>query len=131
MRSHGVTGFPDPQQAGNGVELTLKKGSGPTPDSPVFQKAQSACRKYQPGGGKPQQLSPQMQQQMIRYAQCIRTHGVPNFADPQFSGGGVRMQFKGTGPGNPGFERAQRACQSILPGAKGGGGVQLSTGPGK
>jgi hypothetical protein len=72
-----------------------------------------------------------MQQQMIRYAQCIRTHGVPNFPDPDFTGGGVRMKFGGVGPGNPGFDRAQRACQSILPGAKGGGGVQLSTGPGK
>jgi hypothetical protein len=130
MRSHGVKDFPDPQtHAGGGISLTIKKGANTlSPDSPVFKAAQSACRKYAPNGGKGPQLSPAQQQQFLRYAQCIRTHGVPNFPDPDFSGGGVRMKFVGVGPGSPGFDRAQRACQSLLPGANGkGGGFGFST----
>ncbi|HEY1777679.1 MAG TPA: hypothetical protein VGG41_16090 [Solirubrobacteraceae bacterium] len=46
MRSHGVTGFPDPQfQAGGGISIRLKAGPGTTldPQSPIFQRAQKAC----------------------------------------------------------------------------------------
>jgi len=46
MRSHGVTGFPDPQfHAGGGVSISIKGGQGTTldPQSPIFQRAQKAC----------------------------------------------------------------------------------------
>jgi hypothetical protein len=47
----------------------------------------------------------------------MRSHGVPNFPDPQFGGGGVRIQIGGAGgidPNAPAFKSAQQACQSIL-----------------
>jgi hypothetical protein len=57
----------------------------------------------------------------------MRTHGVPNFPDPTFSDGGVRMKLKAGGangidPESPQFRAAQKACQSIAPGGKGGPG---------
>jgi hypothetical protein len=136
MRAHGLKDFPDPQtQSGGGISLSIKKGASSDldPNSPTFRSASNACKKYAPNGGKAKPLSTAEQQQFIRYAQCIRTHGVPNFPDPDFSGGGVRMKFVGVGPGNPGFDKAQKACRSMLPGANGkGGGIGFSTqGPGK
>ncbi len=48
----------------------------------------------------------------------MRTHGVPNFPDPTFSGGGVKMTLKAGGangidPNSPQFKAAQKACQSL------------------
>ena len=124
MRSHGLPNFPDPQQKSGGVELTLSKSSGINPSSSTFRSAQAACRKYAPGGkttGRP--LSPEMQRKFLAYSQCMRTHGVPNFPDPKFSGGGAQLQLQGIGPDSPGFEKAQKACQSMLPGKVGGAGA--------
>jgi hypothetical protein len=52
----------------------------------------------------------------IRYASCMRAHGVSNFPDPsgpsagpQFSGSGINTQ-------SPAFESAQNACQRLMPG---------------
>lgn len=124
MRSHGLANFPDPQQSSGGVQLTLNKHSGLDPNSATFKSAQAACRKYAPGGGKGKPLSPAMQQQFLRYSQCMRTHGVPSFPDPKFSGGGAQIQLSGIGPGSPGFDKAQKACRSLLPGKGAGGTVQ-------
>jgi hypothetical protein len=124
MRSHGLPNFPDPQEgSGGGVNLTLDKNSGLDPNSATFKSAQAACRKYAPGGQKGKPLSPAEQQKFLAYAQCMRTHGVPNFPDPKFSGGGAQIQLKGFGPGSPGFDKAQKACQSQLPGKPGAGGT--------
>jgi hypothetical protein len=45
---------------------------------------------------------------MVKYAACIRKHGVPTFADPDSSGSVVL----GRGPA---FEAANRICQKLLP----------------
>ena len=55
MRSHGVTGFPDPDFSGGGVGIRIRGGSGIDPNSPVFRAAQRACASVLPGlpvGGK-------------------------------------------------------------------------------
>lgn len=58
--------------------------------------------------------------EMLNFSRCMRAHGVPNFPDPQFSGGGIRIQG---GPGldknSPNMQAAFRACHSILPGIGG------------
>jgi hypothetical protein len=122
MRSHGLASFPDPvQQSGGGISLSMKKGAGIDPDSQQFKTAQAACRKFDLSreGGKP--MSAAQQQQFLRYSQCIRTHGVPQFPDPTFSGGGARLRLpRGLGPDSPSLQAAQRACRSLQPG-KGGG----------
>jgi hypothetical protein len=81
MRSHGVTGFPDPS-GGGGINLD---GTGINPASPAFQAAQAACNKLLPGGGPPAHASEQQKQQLIAMSECVRRHGVGGFPDPTIS----------------------------------------------
>jgi hypothetical protein len=117
MRSHGVPDFPDPT---NGrLMLQFKKGSSSTldPNSPQFKAASQACKSLAPGGlGSGQTVSPQAQAQALKFARCMRSHGVPNFPDPTFSGGGIRIQAQGVNLSSPAAKRAQQACGSLLPG---------------
>lgn len=115
MRSHGVSNFPDPSANGS---LTF---SGVNPDSPAFQNAQKACRKYMPNGGQPPSPAEQakMQAQALKFSACMRAHGVPKFPDPQFSGGHASLRIgpsSGIDPRSPVFQAAQKACQKDLPG---------------
>jgi hypothetical protein len=57
----------------------------------------------------------------IKYAACVRAHGVPNFPDPG-SGGGLQIP-NDINPASPAFQTAQRACQSLMPGGPGGPGA--------
>ncbi len=49
----------------------------------------------------------------LRFAECMRSHGVPNFPDQGASGGGFQRKA-GTNPRSPAFQGAQKACQHIL-----------------
>jgi len=62
----------------------------------------------------------------IKYADCMRAHGVPNFPDP--SGSGVQLSGSGINTQSPAFASAQSACQKLLPGGIGGpGGVSATS----
>lgn len=51
----------------------------------------------------------------IRFARCMRAHGVPNFPDPS-SGRGIDIApGSGLNPQSPAFQAAQQACQKLLP----------------
>ncbi len=61
----------------------------------------------------------------ISYADCMRSHGVPNFPDPSTSGGSVSISLKsssGVNPASPAFHTAQTACGKLLPGGPPGSG---------
>ena len=93
MRSHGVPNYPDPDRSGQ-----LPKGDAQHfgVSSSQYQAAQQACRPMLPTGGSLQQQEhqcmqnsdcpPALVQQMLtadrKLAQCMRSHGVPNFPDP-------------------------------------------------
>jgi hypothetical protein len=125
MRSHGVPGFPDPTpgpNGGGGFEIRGGPGTGLDPNSPAFAAAQQACRSLLPSGGVPKALTPAQQAAFLAWAACIRSHGVPNFPDPHFSGGMVSIGAgpdKGPDPNSPTFRAAQQACKSKLPGGFG------------
>lgn len=54
--------------------------------------------------------------QGLRFAGCMRSHGVPNFPDPS-AGGGIQIPAgSGINPFSPAFKAAQQACQSLMPG---------------
>ncbi|MEV0403310.1 hypothetical protein [Actinoallomurus sp. NPDC050550] len=111
MRKNGVPEFPDPAPDGR-VMLTGKKGSGLDPESPQFKAATQACKAFAPqgavGGGQPDPA-------MLKFSQCMRKNGVPNFPDPQ---GGRLLMNAGSGidPNSPQFQAAQKTCQKLLPG---------------
>jgi hypothetical protein len=113
MRSHGVTGFPDPQRNG-GLLLQAGPGTAIDPRSPAFQSAQQACRHLLPKGGNPGPLSASQRSAALKFSQCMRSHGVPNFPDPTFtSNGGAQLQASkssGIDFQSPAFQTAQQAC---------------------
>jgi hypothetical protein len=52
----------------------------------------------------------------IKFANCMRSHGVSNFPDPG-AGGGIQLNSSsGIDPRSPAFQDAQKACSSLLPG---------------
>ncbi len=122
MRAHGVPNFPDPQisQSGSEVKVAVRVTPGIT-GNPQFKPAQQACNKLLPGGGPGEgsnhQISPQEQSQYLKAAACIRSHGIPNFPDPTFSGGGVHIpKTAGVNLHSPQSRAAEEACQSLIPG---------------
>jgi hypothetical protein len=121
MREHGVPNFPDPKVTtrGNEVKVAVRVTPGIT-GNPKFNSAQKACAKLLPGGGPgsgpDHQISPQEQSQFLKAAACIRSHGVPNFPDPTFSGGGVHVSQVGIDIHSPQVRAAEEACQALIPG---------------
>jgi hypothetical protein len=121
MREHGVSNFPDPKITTNGseVKVAVRVTPGIT-NNPKFDSAQQACSKLLPGGGpgpgSNHQISPREQSQYLKAAACIRSHGIPDFPDPTFSGGGVHVSQKGINLHSPQARKAEEACQSLIPG---------------
>jgi hypothetical protein len=124
MRSHGVPNFPDPDADGSFPGAQALGNLGIDPNSPAYLAAQKACQSLLPGGSQPlSQQVKQAEQDALKFAQCMRSHGVPNFPDPKFntSGGGFSITISGPGSGidvgSPIVQEATKACrQYMLPG---------------
>lgn len=143
MRTHGVPEFPEPTEGHLLIRSSDHDGrvTGVNPQSSQFQAASKDCEKLAPKGGKPPSPAEQakLQEKALQFSQCMRTHGVPDFPDPEFhsgSGGvGVGIRIGGKGgpsridPNSPQFQAAQKACQSIMPGPKGGGPGAVAVAP--
>jgi hypothetical protein len=127
MRSHGVPNFPDP--TGGQIDLRVQQTpngttsvNGVQVNRPAFQSAMKSCRSYLPNGGHPTAAqSAKARSQALVMARCMRSHGVPNFPDPQFStgpNGGVGLRIGGAGinPSSPAFQTAAKECGSIFGG---------------
>ena len=87
MRSHGVPNFPDPNSGGSIPKISPQQlGVSNT----VFQAAQNHCRYLLPNGGSgPSQTQvQQIMNGMLKFAQCMRAHGVSNWPDPVLDAGG-------------------------------------------
>jgi len=104
MRSHGVPSFPDPTPGSNGAIPKADPGQLGVSAS-RFSAAQLACARLIPGTGSTDeqqeeskcvqvgQCSQAVVQQWMgglrTLAQCLRTHGVPNWPDPVISSNGL------------------------------------------
>jgi hypothetical protein len=117
MRAHGMTSFPDPNS--NGTYTAIGSSTAdPSNGNPAAKAgALSACRSLNPGGGT---TSPQQAQatftMALRFAQCMRAHGIRNFPDPVTAGGSPRLTIpSGVNIQSPTFQAAQRACQAYQP----------------
>ncbi|MDE3129709.1 MAG: hypothetical protein KGL16_01020 [Acidobacteriota bacterium] len=140
MRAHGVSNYPDPSANGGGTQIKQSSSASGGANrivvdgvqldagAPTFQRAMNACQKYQPQGPpiSGAQLA-RIRQGALKMAQCMRTHGVPNFSDPQVTSGpgghGIAVRLglgsvSGSGPKgsppSPAFQRAMRTCQSYM-----------------
>lgn len=124
MRTHGVASFPDPSASANGgghLIIHAGPGTGIDPSAPAFVSAQQACGKLLPKGapGPGGAIPVATKEQALKFSACMRSHGVPGFPDPGFSGNSARLELthgSGVNPAAPAFKAAQKACGSPLPG---------------
>jgi hypothetical protein len=114
MRSYGVGNFPDPDR--NNI-LTV---AGIDKNSPTFQAAARACRSLRPRLLAPPAQQAQLQAQMLAFAQCMRSHGVPAFPDPQVGNGATHGVIDSQIDSNsPIVKAAIAACRSKFVGKDG------------
>jgi hypothetical protein len=111
MRAHGVRNFPDPTGTGQFV-LT-----GIDTQSAQFQAALAACKATYAGGTSGQNTSAPTDG--LKFARCMRAHGVVNFPDPSANGQNSASVSQGAGQ-TPVFQRALTTCRPLLAGANSG-----------
>jgi hypothetical protein len=133
MRANGVPNFPDPPSSG-----TVPKGGAQqygVSDS-QFQAAEAACQHLYPTsdgsiqecentGDCPPAVVQNALTLMRRYAQCLRSHGVPNWPDPvigsegrpffDVSGAGLSMNYTHSAA----FEAKDSECERLVGGSAG------------
>jgi hypothetical protein len=110
MRSHGVPKFPDPTVQNGAVGFDITAADGIDPSSPQYQAALQACSSLR-GGATSNSGSIGNLAKELKFAQCMRTHGVPGFPDPNKNGG-----FSGSSTINPQsatFQNAQATCMQL------------------
>jgi hypothetical protein len=121
MRSHGVPKYLDPSSS-NELADGLPKVSLQQLEvsSSQYQAAQNACAHLLPNNG--QQTQAQSQQDlsaMRRYAQCMRSHGVPTWPDPTYdsaAGWGFDLtHVHGFDPNSTQIENKMDECNRWLP----------------
>jgi hypothetical protein len=123
MRSHGVPAFPDPGRNGQINVDFAHGGKGGSPatsgidrNSPQYLSADRACRHLLPGGVPTPAQNQQALAEALALARCMRSHGVPNYPDPNPSDPEV-VHLPGIDPSSPQFQRAQKTCALVVPGA--------------
>lgn len=135
MRADGVPNFPDPNAGGRPLEVDAQQLG--VSDS-LYQAAEQTCRHLLPTGGSLQQLTHQCllygdcPQTLVahlmtlerKYAECMRSHGVPNWPDPSISPKGGRPVFDLGGAGidtqstdSPQFVSKDRECRRLIGGS--------------
>jgi hypothetical protein len=110
MRSHGVTNYPDPSSS-NGGAVPYGGSTGISPNSPTFQAAQQACQKYLPAGNNTSHQGKE-ETGLLKFAQCMRSHGVSNFPDPSAKGLLIPQSINTQ---SSTFQAASNACKSLMP----------------
>jgi hypothetical protein len=124
MRSNGVSEFPDPGASGNFTIDGIVNGSSLDPSTPAFKQAISACKDLEPAGFMGSKRSPQQQEAALKFAQCMRENGVPDFPDPTPNGPLIDTSRIPSAAGRgaqsiPGFHAAANKCTSIYSGEVG------------
>jgi hypothetical protein len=116
IRAHGVSDFPDPDaknQVAYGVSVSPA----------VWKQATTACKGLQPPGTLSSKRTPKEQSASLRFAQCVRDHGVKDFPDP-VNGEPLINTYKIPSSNKPGgmtiLNAATQKCGSVLGQAAGG-----------
>jgi hypothetical protein len=66
-------------------------------------------------GGSPGAAGSANSQKMLAFSRCVRSHGVPNFPDPNSSGVLPKSQVAQLTASSPQFPAAHGACEHLLP----------------
>jgi hypothetical protein len=126
LRTHGLPNYPDPNAAGQ--EPPNSKQLIRTPQG---QAAVSACsylsnRIHNDVAAQNQAVLAEY----VRFAQCMRSHGLPNFPGPVNAEGRVEFVLSvsrdGFDPHSPQVLAKARECESVLPPGSGLPSVQVT-----
>lgn len=93
----------------------------------IFEAAWSACKKYipgDPGNLNGPTLTPQQVAKTLKFAECMRAHGVTDYPDPPAAGQAPKPPLGGfwTGVNSSTFDRAAHACGRVA-------GISITVGP--
>jgi hypothetical protein len=117
MRKNGVGDFPDPNAAGEFPSF----GISVTPA--VWSSAVHACKALQPPGSLSAHMTPAQLSAAVKFARCVRAHGVKDFPDP-VNGEPLIDTYKIPSSNKPGgmtiLNAATHKCGGILKLAAGG-----------
>ena len=98
------------QIAGSGQKISV---NGVSLNGPAYQAARAECQKYLPThktAGLSQQAQAEQIASGLKFANCMRSHGVPNYPDPKYYNGGQQVYIPGVNPAAPAFQTAAKAC---------------------
>ena len=122
MRANGVPSFPDPTGNGIGLAAVFIKGTsglttsvaGVSVNSPAFRFALATCHADMPRPPVPSASQlPTIRRLMVVWATCVRSHGLPRFADPVITSDGHRIT-SGVNQDSPVYHAARQACDPGL-----------------
>jgi hypothetical protein len=118
IREHGVANFPDPVVSAG--QLTLPGDNEPPPGADAAVAACRSILERLPAsalGEGDDAPGPEDVTQLLKFAQCIREHGIPDWPDPKADGSfplnGTPLEHEGK---SPRLQRATEACHQYWDG---------------
>ena len=111
MRGHGLPSFPDPQS--DGTFNSTKQNAGDF-HGPRFVSANKSCAHLEGPGMTPAQQE-RLTSQGLKFAACMRAHGITNFQFSEGAGGRVETGAQGANVNSAQFQAAQQACRKLQP----------------
>jgi len=115
VRAHGVPNFPDPDSNGQIPKEAVVPALREVGDSRA-KAATNACANLNPAGQESPTLTAREQQDYLRAAACMRSHGITNFPDPVFSGGSVHFPIPlSIDTSSTPFTQARQTCERLIP----------------
>jgi len=127
LRAHGVPDYPDPNAAGQEPPRSKQLIS-----APQGRAAVSACSYW--GSRIHNDVAAQNQAvlaEYVRFAQCMRSHGLPDFPDPVYAEGRVEFVLSasqdGFDPHSPQVLAKAGECESVLPPGSGLPSVEVTS----
>jgi hypothetical protein len=122
MRTHGMTNFPDPDSSGTYTADGIANDGRVDTSSPAWTRAIAACKSLEPAGFTGTRRSTDQQALAIKFAQCIREHGVPDFPDPEPDGPLVdtnRIPSSNSKAGMDAINAGMKTCGQVYAGQLG------------
>ena len=119
MRSHGIQNYPDPtvQHSGHAVGLS-DNVSAAIKNLPGYNSAAKTCQaKTHFGTISPAAMQAAMTN-LVKFTDCMRSHGISNFPDPIEKNGGIQVGSMPSGidRNSAQYKSANSACAGLLPG---------------
>jgi hypothetical protein len=112
-----VPDFPGPDSSGQIPKITSGQQVGVS--NSRLNAAQGACQRLWPYQAPTQAQQRQQLTDDLKFAQCMRSHGLPNWPDPTNSGGQVGFDISASRVGitsnSPQLIAKARECLHVLP----------------